>query len=73
MIRVRWTNVISSNGVQSPNFVTKGRRFVDDELEEIMGRGLAGEEFEFTVDCVCPRNHNAQCNDERTTRIKPYS
>ena len=53
------TDVVRSHGVDLFDLVAEGDGLVDDELDEVVRRGFAGEQLELAVDGVPPREDHA--------------
>ena len=57
--RDEMTDVVRSHGVDLFDLVAEGDGLVDDELDEVVRRGFAGEQLELAVDGVPPREDHA--------------
>ena len=54
--------MISSDCVNTANLITKGSRFVYDELEEVGGGRFPGEKLELLPDGACPGDDHTSCD-----------
>ena len=52
--------MVRAYGVDLLDLVAERHRLVDDELQELVRRGLAREEFELLVDGPTPEEHDAE-------------
>ena len=51
--------MVRADGVDLLNLVAERHRLVDDELQELVRRGLAREQLELSVDRAAPRDDDA--------------
>ena len=58
--REKETHVVRAYGVDLLDLVAERHRLVDDELQELVRRGLAREQFELLIDGPTPEEHDAE-------------
>jgi len=67
---VIWAAVVRANGIDLFYLVAERHRLVNQDLNEIMGGGFPGQQFEFAVDPIGPSATDADGDDDSPDGIQ---
>jgi hypothetical protein len=56
------TYVICPNGINLFDLIGECERLVEDEVQEFVGGGFAGQQFKLVVDGSAPSNDDSKCD-----------
>ena len=62
MVRREITYVVCPNSIDLLDLVRERHRLVDEQLQEIVWRGLASQQLELLVDCPAPSENDTCTN-----------
>ena len=68
---MKGTYMICADGIYLLDLLAEGHCFVDDELQEVVRRGLAREELKLAVDRARPRDNDSRGDLRRRSSVSP--